>query len=165
MLGKPRLIRWHHGCGGWHFSILEDLLQQLGTGRHVPTKDDKKKYKDAIYQKFRDLICRFLMDYNISVMYECKNIFTYTDVYVSVGSYLKGLLSNRSNFCLALLDVLILPPQEGFIPWAWYTGEPTVTMIWENAYPLGIRPLVIQVLLLNHTKWIWDPGYCWWTET
>ena len=26
---------------------------------------------------------------------------------------LKGLLSNRSNFCLALLDVLILPPPPG----------------------------------------------------
>ena len=53
------------------------------------------------------------------------------------------------------------PPQEGFIPWAWYAGEPTVTMIWENAYPLGIGSLVIHVLLLNHTKWIWDPGYYW----
>ena len=164
MLGKPRLICWHHGCGGWHFSIFEDLLQQLGTGRHVPTKDDKK-YKDAIYQTFRDSICRFLMDYNISV---CMNVKTY--LHIRIYMYLldltlKGLLSNRSNFCLALLDVLILPPQEGFIPWAWYTGEPTVTMIWENAYPLGIRPLVIQVLFLNHTKWIWDPGYRWWTET
>ena len=114
MLGKPRLICWHHGCGGWHFSIFEDLLQQLGTGRHVPKKDDKKKYNDATYQKFRDLICRFLMDYNISVMYECKNIFTYTNIYiyicVSVGSYFKRTSIQQEQFLLGSSSCTHLAP-------------------------------------------------------
>lgn len=40
------------------------------------------------------------MDYNISVMYECKNIFTYTDIYVSVGSYFKRTSIQQEQFLL-----------------------------------------------------------------